>query len=99
MGTMRNLIGSNCHRPADAELIVVLFDGCSHGSGNANAVAAHNHGLGFPFLIKINCTDCFAVFGAEFKDLTHLDPRASWSLPSLQRGSCPPSTTKRKSEL
>ena len=52
---------------------MVLFDGSSHGAGDADAVAAHDHGVRFTIVIEESSAEGFTVFRAQFEYLAYFD--------------------------
>ena len=59
----------NGRREGDAPVIVVLLDGGTDDTGDANTVAAHFHDLGLTLLIEEGATQRLGVFGAQLEDV------------------------------
>ena len=72
-GHQGDLEGGDGLRPANAALVVMLFDGGGHHSGDADAVTAHLQGQGAAGLVQDRGLEGLAVFLAELEDVADLD--------------------------
>src|SRR5271157_1356655 len=59
--------------PENAVGIVILFDGGGDHPRHADAVTAHEHGMGLALFIENAGMHCLAVQLPKLKDVTHLD--------------------------
>ncbi len=69
-GYQHNVKRSDCLRPDNTSVIVILLDGGRDHSGHANAVAAHLHRAALAVFIEHGRVHGVTVFASELKDVT-----------------------------
>ena len=71
-------VGRDGGGPDDAFVVVRGFDGGDEDSADADAVAAHDHGVALAFVVEEFGVERFGVFRAELEDVADLDAAAGF---------------------
>src|SRR5690606_38531668 len=80
-----DVVRSHTDRPANAALVVVLFDDGRHRPADADAIAAHLNQPLLPRLVEVRGSESRGVLGTQLKDLPDFNaPGRSQRSPALR---------------